>query len=158
VVSADHSEAAHLEAIRTGPYGRCVWKCDNDVVDHQVVSLLYGDDVTATFTMTAFTQRMGRRLRVHGTRGELAFDEESITIKTFDDGLVQQIHMGQETGGHGGGDTRVTREWLQALHSRDDSGIVANAQESLRSHTIVFAAERARRENRVVPLAEMSQA
>ena len=155
VVSSDHSEQAHLEAIRKGPYGRCAWKCDNDVVDHQVVNLLYDQDVTATFTMTAFTQRMGRRLRAHGTKGELAFDEDTITVKTFEDGLTQQIQLGQETGGHGGGDMRVTRDWLLALHSRDDSGVVANAQESLRSHTIVFAAERARRENRVVALSEM---
>lgn len=152
VVSPDHSLETHLEAIRKGPYGRCVWKCDNDVVDHQVVSLQYGDDITATFTMTAFTQNGGRRLRAHGTTGELAFDESSITVRTFEDGITQQFQVGHETGGHGGGDMRVVREWLQALHSRDDSNIVANAQESLRTHAIVFAAERARRESRVVAL------
>jgi hypothetical protein len=102
VCSHDHSYEAHLEAIRTGPYGRCVWKCDNDVVDHQTVNLQFGDDVTATFTMTAFTPGGGRLLRVHGTEGEL----------------------------------------------------VANAQESLRSHEIVFAAEQSRREGRTVALAE----
>jgi hypothetical protein len=68
---------------------------------------------------------------------------------------VQEILLGQERGGHGGGDHRVTREWLQALHSRDDAGIVANAQESLRTHTIVFAAERSRHEGRTIDIAAM---
>jgi predicted dehydrogenase len=154
-VSLDHTREAHLEAIRTGPYGRCVWKCDNDVVDHQVVALEFAEDVAATFTMTAFTFGGGRRLRVNGAEGELSFDEESITIKTFADRNVQVFTIGHEPGGHGGGDLRVLREWLLALHSRDDSRILANAQESLRTHTVVFAAEKSRREGRTVQISEM---
>lgn len=155
VCSLDHSAEAHLEAIRKGPYGRCVYRCDNDVVDHQVVCMEFAQDITATFTMTAFTQGGGRKLRVHGDKGELSFDEGRITVKTFGDNNVQEIALGQESGGHGGGDNRVVREWLQALHSRDDSGIVANAQESLRTHTIVFAAERSRREGRMITITDM---
>ena len=155
VVSIDHSYEAHLEAVKTGPYGRCVWKCDNDVVDHQVVAMEFGGDVTATFTMTAFTQGGGRKIRIHGTGGEILFDEGSIQVKTFGDNNVATIALGQEVGGHGGGDTRVVREWLHALHSRKDTGIVANAQESLKTHTIVFAAEKSRREKRLVSIAEM---
>jgi predicted dehydrogenase len=154
VVSFDHSYEAHLEAIRTGPYGRCVWKCDNDVVDHQVVSMLFDGDVTATFTMTAFNVGGGRKLRVSGTEGELIFEEPHIQIKTFADRNTQQIQIGAEPGGHGGGDTRVVRDWLLALHSRDDSQIVANAQESLRTHTIVFAAEKSRRTGQTINIAE----
>lgn len=156
VVSLDHSREAHVEAIRTGPYGRCVWKCDNDAVDHQVVNLLFADDVTATFTMTAFTQGGGRRLRVHGTMGELTFDEREISIKTFADGQTTRINVVAESGGHGGGDRRVVEEWLRALHSRDASAIVANAQESLKTHTIVFAAEESRRTNQTVTVAEFA--
>lgn len=154
-VSYNHSYDAHLKAVETGPYGRCVYKADNDVVDHQVVAMEFADDVTATFTMTAFTQSGGRKLRVHGDRGELAFDEEMITVKTFGDNNVATYRMGVEAGGHGGGDDRVVREWLRALHTGDDSGIVANAQESLKTHTIVFAAERSRREKRTVAISEM---
>ena len=155
VVSFDHSAAAHLEAIRTGPYGRCVYKVDNDVVDHQVVCMEFEDDVTATFTMTAFTQGGGRKVRIHGTTGELAYDESEIVLRTFGDNNVTRIALGSEIGGHGGGDNRVVLEWLLALHSRNDSRIVANAQQSLESHTIVFAAERSRRERRMVEMARM---
>jgi predicted dehydrogenase len=157
VVSPVHTREAHLAAIATGPYGRCVWKCDNDVVDHQVVNLQFPNDITATFTMTAFTEAMGRRLRVFGTGGELEFGEKSIRIRTFADHNETVIQLGDETGGHGGGDSRIVNDWLHALHTRDASGIVANAQESLASHEVVFAAEMSRREGRTVSLDELRQ-
>jgi predicted dehydrogenase len=150
-----HTREAHLEAIRTGPYGRCVYHCDNDVVDHQVVLMEFEGSVTATFTMTAFTQGGGRRLRLHGTEGELFYDEETITVKTFADNNVDTIRLGAEPGGHGGGDTRVVRNWIEAMRRNDPTLIMTGAQESLRTHTIVFAAEKARREQRTVTLTEM---
>lgn len=154
VISYDHSAAAHLEAVKTGPYGRCVFRCDNDVVDHQVVSMEFEGGITATFTMTAFGFG-GRRLRVHGTEGMLLFNENEITLHTFRDRNVTTIKVAPEEGGHGGGDERVLREWLRALHTRDAAGIVTDAQESLRTHTIVFAAEKSRLEKRAIDLAAM---
>jgi predicted dehydrogenase len=156
VTGAQHSREAQLEFLRTGPYGRCVWKCDNDAVDHQVVAMQFADDITATFTMTAFTAAGGRRLRVHGTLGELYFDEETITIRAFASPETQTITPTQEQGGHGGGDRRVLADWLTALHTRDESLILANVAESLKTHTIAFAAEQSRREKRIVNLEEMS--
>ncbi len=153
--SLDHSREAHLQAMRSGPYGRCVWKCDNDVVDHQTVNMLFENDITAVFTMTAFTKDCARYLRVHGTLGEIYFDEASVTIKTFADNNAQMITLGNEPGGHGGGDQRIADTWIDALHSRDDREIVATAQESLRTHTAVFAAERSRCEGRTIGIDEM---
>jgi predicted dehydrogenase len=160
VVSLDHSKEAHLEAIKAGPYGRCVWRCDNDVVDHQVVMMEFEGAVTATFTMTAFTRDGGRQVRLHGTEGELHYDEdqEMITIKRYADKNTEKIALGREIGGHGGGDTRVIRTWLQAIRSNDPGMILTNAQESLKTHTLVFAAEKARLEKRVVDIAEFSKA
>jgi len=154
VISYDHSAPAHLAAIKTGPYGRCVFKCDNDVVDHQVVTMEFEDDITATFTMTAFGFG-GRRLRVHGTEGMLFFQEDKIILHTFRDRNTTTIEVAPESGGHGGGDERVVKEWLQALHTGNDSCIVTNAQESLCTHTIVFAAEKSRREKRTVDIASI---
>jgi len=155
VVSTVHTKEAHLEAIRTGPYGRCVYQCDNDAVDHQVVAFEFAGNVTATFTMTAFSSIPGRQLRVHGTEGELLFDEKKIVIHNFGTGNTETIELGPETGSHGGGDARAVRAWLDAILARDSGRILTSAQESLRTHMIVFAAERARREKRLVEIAEM---
>ena len=154
VVSFDHSLEAHLEAIRKGPYGRCVFRCDNDVVDHQVVAMAFENDITATFTMTAFAEG-GRQIRVHGTKGEIKFSEGSIMVRTFSDNNTTNISIGHEAGGHGGGDNRVVRLWLMALQAGNDRRIVTNAQESLRTHTIVFAAEKSRLEKRTINIADM---
>jgi len=154
VVSPDHSLEAHLEAVANGPSGKCVWKTDNNVVDHQVVMMEFGEDVAVTFTMTAFTQRGGRQLRVHGTEAEARFEERKIEIRDFSTGNVETIQIGPEPGGHGGGDRRVLLSWLNALAANDPSSIRSDVHESLRTHRIVFAAEQARREKRLVELSE----
>ena len=57
-------------ALRTTQYGKCVFKCDNDVVDHQTVNMIFEDDITVTFTMNAFNKG-GRFIHIMGTKGEL---------------------------------------------------------------------------------------
>ncbi len=155
VVSPDHSQEAHYAAIVDGPYGKCVWKTDNDVVDHQVVIMEFEQEITATFTMTAFTQRGGRKVRLHGTKAEASFDEGRIEIREFATNNVETIELGEESGGHGGGDSRVILSWLRAMHSNDPSLVVSDVHESLRTHSIVFAAELARRERRTIDMSEI---
>ena len=155
VVSADHSRDAHLRAIESGPYGRCVWKCDNDVVDHQVVSIEFEGGITATFTMTGFTQEMGRKIRVHGTEGEIDFTEESMEVRTFADRRAERVSFEKESGGHGGGDERVVASFLAAIRENDPGLVMTDVRESLRTHSIVFAAEASRRQGRMVDMEEM---
>ena len=157
VCSHDHSAEAHLEAISTGPYGRCVYACDNDVVDHQVVALEYEDNITVTFTMTAFTLDGGRKLRVHGSLGELYFDESIITIHDFATGNKETIKMGEETGEHGGGDRRLLLDWLDGLASNSSENIKTDVHQSLKTHSIVFAAEASRKEQRMIDLSEFTR-
>ncbi len=156
VVSADHSREAHLAAITTGPYGRCVWKCDNDVVDHQVVAMEFESGMTATFTMSAFVQDGGRRIRVHGTLGEAEFTEERMVVKTFADKSTKEVVFEQEDGGHGGGDARVMVSFLAAIREKSPSLVLTDVHESLRTHTIVFAAEKSRLQKRMVEMEEMA--
>lgn len=160
VISPDHSRAAHLAAIATGPYGRCVYRADNDVVDHQVATLEFDGGLTATFTVTAFTQRGGRRVRVHGTAGDLRFDEDEgrIVLRRFAGHETEIIEPGPERGPHGGGDHRVVRRWLEAIRGGDAGGLLTDVHESVRTHAIGFAAERSRLEGRIVELAEFDLA
>ena len=156
VVSPDHSRDAHLAAITSGPYGRCVWKCDNNVVDHQVVTMEFESGMTATFTMSAFTQDGGRKIRVQGTLGEVDFTEERMVVKTFADKGTQEIVFEREEGGHGGGDTRVLVSFLAAIREKSPSLVLTDVHESLRTHAIVFAAEKSRLQKRTVEMEEMT--
>src|SRR4029453_15360744 len=68
-VTSDRTVKGVLAALRDRPYGRCVYACDNDVVDHQVVSIEYEGGVTASFTATAFSGYQFRKTRLFGTHG-----------------------------------------------------------------------------------------
>src|SRR5215467_2651051 len=83
VVVDDFSPGALDEALRNGPYGRCVYACDNDAVDHQVVALEFPGGTTATFTLTAFSRFADRSTRLFGTRAELTGDGETIRVYDF---------------------------------------------------------------------------
>jgi predicted dehydrogenase len=83
VVLSEFTAPALQTALRTGPYGRCVYACDNDVVDHQVVALEFAGGVTASFTMNAFNTGGHRRTRIFGTRGELVCDGTTVTVHDF---------------------------------------------------------------------------
>ncbi|RCV52018.1 Gfo/Idh/MocA family protein [Marinitenerispora sediminis] len=157
VLTPEPTEETVAEALRTGPYGRCVYRCDNDVVDHQVVSLEFTGGVTATFTMTAFNRPRPRETRIFGTRGELYCDGERIThydfltdstdvidVATANDGLIDS--------GHGGGDGGLLASFLPAVAAGDPSRVATSGEDALRSHLLVFAAEQARLEGRVVRL------
>jgi predicted dehydrogenase len=154
VIAGPVTEADVLAALEEGPYGRCVYACDNDVVDHQVVNLLFEGERTASFTMTAFTQAGYRRTRIFGTRGELEGDGERIQVHDFltDRTEVHETAPAASAGlsGHGGGDYGVMDAFVRAVAHRDRSLILSGPEETLESHLMVFAAEQARRENRVV--------
>jgi predicted dehydrogenase len=152
VITTDMTHEGVTEALRNGSYGRCVYECDNDVVDHQVVNLLYDNGATATFTMISTSEMRDRETMVFGTRGELRGNGHRIVHYDFVSGQTTEIPIErpQEDMGHGGGDYGVMRNFVSAVAQRDPSLIITGPQESLESHLTVFAAERARREGRVV--------
>ena len=148
VITHDHTMDGVMAALRDGPYGRCVYACDNDVVDHQVVNIEFASGQTAAFTMTAFTPGGHRKTRIFGTHGEIEADGRYIRITYFRDKSTEEIDTqaadGSITGGHGGGDPRLMERFLRAVATGDRSEILSGPAETLETHLAVFAAETAR--------------
>ncbi len=149
------------EALRSGPYGRCVYECDNDVVDHQVVNLQFQSGKTASFTMTAFTKERHRETGIFGTLGEIKGDGTIIHITDFLTREERTIDTSKDvfgpntvTEGHGGGDLGLVSNFIEAIQSGDESKLLSGPEVSLESHLMVFAAEQARLEQRVVTMDE----
>jgi predicted dehydrogenase len=156
VLTPEPTHDAVLEAIKSGPYGRCVYACDNDVVDHQVVNLEYEDGATATFTMAAFNFASGREIYVMGDKGTLRCNDDGIEHSDFLTNQKTLVPMdmgdGQMTSGHGGGDQGLMKCFIAAIRNGDPSMILSGPDASLDSHLVVFAAEKARRSGTVVEL------
>ena len=145
------------KALEVGPYGRCVYACDNDVVDNQVVNLLFDNGATASMTMTAFTQHSGRLTRIFGTRGVIDTDSNEITLMDFltDRKTVIETAVKNDGGiltGHGGGDFGLMDAFVTSVASHDPTQIHSGIDETLESHLMVFAAEESRRTGQVVVL------
>ncbi|WP_245665077.1 Gfo/Idh/MocA family protein [Actinoplanes subtropicus] len=144
---------AVLAALREGPYGRCVYDCDNDVVDNQVVAMQYASGLTATFTMTAFTPMQRRQTRLFGSHGSVEGDGRLLRVTDFRTGATETIDTGSpDESGHDGGDAGLVDALLAAVADGDPARLSSTMAASLASHRVVWAAERARLTGTVVTL------
>ena len=138
------------EKLMTTDYGRCVFRCDNDQCDHYVATMRFGDGITASFTMDAFTPRGGRRTRIMGTRGYIEGDMTTFTVTEFRTGKrmvwdkkVEEIPE-YRGAGHGGGDLALVRDFVRAVAAQDQSLLSSTIDVSIESHVMGFKAEESR--------------
>ena len=146
-----------LDALRNGPYGRCVYACDNDVVDNQIVNMIFDNGSTVSMTMTAFNSHGGRLTRIFGTRGSIDTDSNTITLFDFltDKKTVIDTAIKNDGGilsGHGGGDGGLMDAFVSAVAEQDPSKILSGTDETLESHLMVFAAEESRKNGKVMDI------
>ncbi|MCL2558442.1 MAG: Gfo/Idh/MocA family oxidoreductase [Treponema sp.] len=157
VITSDLSIEGRIKALREGPYGRCAFKCDNNVVDHQTVSARFENGVSATFTMSAFTMQTHRTITLFGTAGEIVGDmeDETIVVKDFSSRNIETIRIAKPAGGHGGGDYGFASDFAGMV--RGGAALARNAiANSFESHYMAFAAEKSRLEGgRLVGMAEV---
>lgn len=148
-ILADSPDEEKLyDAICNGPYGRCVFYSDNDVVDHQVVLMEFASNVTATFTMTGFTADNHRTIKLFGTEGEIEGDMEKnrLVLRRF--GEEEQVIPLEETcSGHGGGDEEIVKSFIMEMNGSHSASSTLEA--SIDSHMMVFAAEKSRKTGQV---------
>ncbi|OWT36060.1 streptomycin biosynthesis protein StrI [Cryptococcus neoformans Bt1] len=156
IVDADVLDIENVtEALKTGPYGVCVYEAGNDVVDHQVVNIEYEGGVTASMTMVAFTEAIcDRGTRIQGTKGELIGDMVTFTVFDFLTRTKIQHTPKSLPGNHGGGDAGLSETFFEAVSKSDQSVLGVTPEEVLNSHLLAFAAEQARKEEKVVDFRE----
>ncbi|MBN1937570.1 MAG: Gfo/Idh/MocA family oxidoreductase [Anaerolineae bacterium] len=145
VIAEDYRYESRLEALKTGPYGRCVYRCDNDVVDHMTINMCFEGDVTATFTMHAFSHENCRTMRYNGTRASLRGHDGKgeLTLYPFRTLKEHPVPIAEVAGGHGGGDHGVMTAFVQALNG-NAAALHTTARDLLESHLMAFAAEESR--------------
>lgn len=169
-VSPDPSREARQRALRTGPYGRCVYRCDNDVVDHQLVQVEFEDGVTGSFSVHGHGAHESRTLRLTGDRGELRgwLERGRIEVERHGRLAAERYEVGGSPLGHFGGDEglldRVTRHVAareadpEAPDVPGGDGAAVSGRIALESHLLGFAAERARERGGVVEMAAFREA
>lgn len=139
----DESDAAMEKVVAESPYGRCVYACGNDAVDHQTVLMEFDGGLTVTLEMESFSARRGRTTHFYGTRGEIAADGETIEIRPFI-GAPQTIVPAQ-CGNHGGGDREIMSAFARLAATASSARYAGILEASLVSHRLAFRAEALRR-------------
>lgn len=151
VVSLDTSAEGLSRALHEGPYGRCVYRCDNDVADTQIVSLRFANGVSASMTVSGFTRENTRTIHLMGSHGEIGgnFTKNEITVSDFriDDKRTSQLTVPSDSL-HGGGDEGLVADFIGRVQDRMRYGAsdkaLTSLEESVDSHMMAFAAEESR--------------
>jgi Predicted dehydrogenases and related proteins len=156
IISSDTSIEARRKALKEGPYGRCVYYCDNNVVDHQVVNMEFENEVTVAFTMCAFTNEVNRTIKLMGTKGEIRgnMHKYEIEVIDFNSGRKDIISLKEAQSGHGGGDHGLMRDFVKIVSEQNLCGGLTSADVSLQSHLMAFASEKSRIEKRQIDMLE----
>lgn len=135
-----------LSDLKHTQYDRCVYKCDNDVVDHQVEIMQFEDDITVSHTMTAFSKDIYRDIKIHGTKAELVgvMEKNYIEVRPYEgENRVITWEDSIAVGGHGGGDQGMMHDVYLAFNGETTDG-VSFIDVSIDSHLMSFAAEESR--------------
>ena len=153
------SDAEVEKALKTTQYGKCVFKCDNDVVDHQIVNMEFDEGITVSFTMCSFNEG-GRQIRIMGTDGELNgnMGKSTIEIFSFKTRAIQKISLTEEeidesiVGGHGGGDEGIVAALYDYLNGTLQAKDVSEIETSFQNHLLAFAAEESRLTSQIIDM------
>lgn len=163
LLGSDQSKEGIEKALETSPYGRCVYRCDNNVCDHQVTLIEFKNGVHVSFTLSGFTNRMNRTMKIMCEYGEIRAEDEGniIEITRFNANSVERtekkiIRAELVGGAHGGGDVLLMEDFLDQLgNSSEDSKTAIDR--SVESHVMAYAAEEARVTGKVIDVDEVKE-
>jgi predicted dehydrogenase len=155
VVAPSRSDDELQRNLAIGPYGRCVYYCDNDTVDHLSTAIEFENGVSAVFNLSAFTANISRTIKIMGPYGEIRGDmlKNEIELSIFGQGK-EVIQPKKVQSGHGGGDSRLFEDFIRCLQQRRQESLTSVAQ-SFDSHLMAFAVEKSRITRQVVKMEEI---
>lgn len=155
-VLADNPTPERIEtALREGPYGRCVYHCDNDVVDHQVVMMQFEDESSVNLTMHGHSHYEHRSTRIEGSHGRLMAEFGNggswIKLDEHRTDWHKEFDTSADLGaGHGGGDFQLVESFLKSITDGAFEVSLQGAREALESHLLAFAAEESRLQGKLL--------
>ena len=157
VVCLEQTETALMKALKDGPYGRCVYRCDNNVCDHMSILMEFEDGITATFSLTAQTSACHRNIHIMCEDGEILADDGHREIRVLRhvssqaDTFGETVHhIRTNASGHGGGDAGIMEDFTASLAESGESR--SSISRSVESHLMAFAIEQARLTGTVVDM------
>lgn len=163
LLGPDQSEEGIMKALETSPYGRCVYRCDNDVCDNQVTIIEFKNGVNVNFTLSGFTNRMCREIKIMCEYGEInaCDDGDIIEITRFNSNFNDQINKtqirtAQVEGFHGGGDSLLMEDFISSLEGKTAENRTS-IERSVESHIMAYAAELSRVTGKVVDIDELKE-
>lgn len=146
VLTLDQTPEGVMKALREGPYGRCVYRCDNDVVDHQTVQFRFRNGVHASFVMSAFTMFNERVINIMGSHGQIRgnMDKNIVELWDFATGSHTTIEVNPLKGEHNGSDEAMLSAFTALLRGEKGVKNQTDARLSAKSHIVALAAEKSR--------------
>jgi predicted dehydrogenase len=157
VITTDLTTEGITEALREGPYGRCVFSCDNDMTEHQVVAIKFANDVCASFSMSAFTEETTRSIKIMMDNGEIIGDlvTDSIRVVNYSTREVKKInHIVSGTSGHAGGDAGFMKDFIEHLKDKEHFPLKTSIDIALESHKMAFAAHKSMIEDEAIDMSK----
>ena len=163
VVCLEQTEEALLEELKTSPYGRCVYRCDNNVCDHMSMILEFENGVTATFSLTAQTSTFHRNIHIMCEDGEIIADDgdRQILVRRHvasngDCFTDKVINVRTNGSGHGGGDAGIMEDFAASISDKQ-AQTKSSISKSVESHLMACAIEEARLTGKVVDMAKFRE-
>lgn len=142
------------------PYARCIYKCDNNVVDHQSVLVNFASGATGTHNMVGGSAEPRRNIHIIGTKGEIFgnFEDSKFTVLKINPSPdahneecdVEEVDlrvtgdMVGAYGGHGGGDERLAEDFVKYIRGEKPSLACTSIFDSVAGHLSVYLADESR--------------
>ena len=163
LLGPDQTEEGIRKALETSPYGRCVYRCDNTVCDHQVTIIEFKNGVNVSFTLSGFTNRMCREIKIMCEYGEIngCDDGDLIEITRFNSNQIEQINKtlirtAQVEGFHGGGDSLLMEDFIRSMEG-EGAEAKTTIERSIESHVMAYAAELSRVTGKVIDMDRLKE-